>query len=265
MFKNMEEYSVRTYEEGDEVELTGLFNEVYKSYAGFVPRTLEYWRWSCLDRPDVEKEGIVIVAYREKIVAYAVVGKTGNIWELCFDHAHKEKALASLILENAVEYLIRVGADSVTLNLPSEDTAVREACEKLGFSEVPPDAMFLSVLDFEQLLRLLSCAKKEKLMDFDEDFLIKFKDAPFWISPCVAIKIQNGRTKIEDGNTPHKVLIETDTTTLTSILFGTAKPLWALLRLRLRISPLRKFRSVLKWLSLLRLDDPWFFPKSDSG
>jgi ribosomal protein S18 acetylase RimI-like enzyme len=261
----MEEYSLRTFEEGDEVELTRLFNEAYKGYAGFVPKTLEYWRWSCLDRPDVEKEGIIIVAYRGKIVAYAVIGKTGNIWELCFNQAHKGKDLVSLILENAVEYLIRVGADSATLNLPSEDTAVRETCEKLGFLEVPPDTMFLSVLDFEKFLQLLSCAKKEKMAGLDESFLIEFKDAPFWTNPYVSIRIENGRTKIEGQNTPSKVLIETDTTTLTSILFGTTKPLWALIRFRLKIYPLRKFHSVLKWFSLLRLDDSWFFPRSDLG
>jgi hypothetical protein len=106
----------RKYEEGDETALASLFNKVYHGYAGFVPRTPEYWRWSCLDRPDVEKEGIMVVVNRGRIVAYAVVGKSGNIWESCFDDAHDKKALLSLVLERAIEYLTRVGSDLITLN-----------------------------------------------------------------------------------------------------------------------------------------------------
>jgi len=256
---------VRGYEEGDEIQLTRLFNAVYRGYGGFVPRTSEYWRWSCLDRPDVEKEGVVVVAQGGKIVAYAVVGKSGNVWELCFDHAKKGRVLVSLILDRAVEYLTKIGADSVALNLPREDSAARGACEQLGFVEVPSEKMFLSVLDFKRLLQLLSDDKKEGLRGFTEDFLISFKDAPFWIRPQIVIRVEDGQTRIEEGNKPHTVLIETDATTLTSILFGTAEPLWALLRFRLKVRPLRKLGRVLRWLSLLRLGDPWFSSGSDFG
>jgi len=260
-----EKYIIRNYKEGDEVQLTRLFNAVYRDYGGFVPRTPEFWRWCCLDRPDVEKEGIMVVVFKEKIVGYVVVGKSGNIWELCFDRAHNSEVLVSSILEKAVEYLTRAGVESVTLNLPSEDFVVREACGKLGFVEVPSEKMFLSVLDFRQFLELLCSVKKERLIGFNENFLISFKDAPFWISPRILVRIENGETKIEEGNQPHEALIETDIGTFTSILFGTTNPWWALLRFELKIRPLRKIRRVLKWFSLLRLKDTWFFPSSDFG
>jgi hypothetical protein len=263
----MNEYVVRAYQRRDEIELVGLFNEAYRAYAGFVPRTVEYWRWSCLDRPDVENEGIAIVVHGGKIVAYAVVGRSGNIWELCFDRAHDGEVLVSLILEKAVEYLTLVGSDAVTLNLPCQDYVAREACEKLGFSELSPDPeiVFVSVLDFERFVRLLSSANKEKLMSFEEDFLIKFRDARSWMNPVLSVRVQNGRIEIGSEDKHCNVIIETDTSTLTSMLFGTDKPLWALLRFKLRIHPLRRLWRVFRLFSLLHVNDPWFVPRADLG
>jgi hypothetical protein len=263
----MSDYAVRTYQMGDENVLTGLFNKAYQAYAGFVLRTPEYWRWSCLDRPDVENEGIIILVHKEKIVAYAVVGKSGNIWELCFDPAHNEPVLVSLILEKALEYLTRVGSDRVTLNLPFQDSVARQACEKLGFSEITPDpeTVFLSILDYQQFLGLLSLANKERLTTFEEEFLIRLKDPPFWIPPFISIGLRSGRIEIGTKNKLCDLLIETDSSTLSSILLGTLQPLWAVIRFRLKVHPLRKLRTALRLFALLRLTDPWFLPRADLG
>jgi len=265
MYESMNEYRVRTYEKGDETELARLFNEAYQAYAGFVPRTPEYWRWSCLDRPDVEKEGIVIVVHARKIVGYAVVGKSGNIWELCFDRGPDQERVGSLILDKAVDYLTRVGSDSVTLNLPSKDSVARQACERLGFSQLPPEIPFLSVLDFERLLGSLYSANQQRLMDFEGSFLIKFQDGPFWITPFVSMRVRNGGIDIASQKELCQAVIETDTRTLTSVLFGTEKALSALLRLKLKIRPLRELRTVLRLFSLLRVKEPWFVPGADLG
>jgi ribosomal protein S18 acetylase RimI-like enzyme len=263
----MSEYAVRTYQEADEVQLTSLFNECYQAYAGFVPRTLEYWRWCCLNRPDVENEGIIIVLHGGKIAGYAVVGKSGNIWELCFDRAHNGEPIVSLILEKAIEYLARVGSDAATLNLPRDDSITRKACEKLGFSMLAPDPkrVFLSVLEYEQFVRFLASANKKKLTGLQGDFVIRLKDARSWMSPFISIGLGNGRIETGRENRRCDVLIETDTSTLASMLLGTYNPSWALLRFRLKIHPLRKLRRALRLFSLLRLDDSWFFPRADLG
>jgi len=263
----MREYAVRTYQKGDEVQLTRLFNESYEAYAGFAPRTPEYWRWSCLDRPDVENEGILVVLREARVVAYAVVGKSGNIWELCFDRRHEAKALVSLILKSAVEYLASRGSDSVTLNLPRDDLGAREGCEKEGFLELPrdPEWVYVSVLDYERFVRLLYSAKKEGLMGFECDFLIRLKNAESWTSPFVSITLQGGRLETSSQDKSCDVLIETDTSTLNSILFGISNPVWALLSFKLKIHPLHKLRSVIRFFSILSLDDPWFLPRADLG
>jgi len=263
----MSTYTVRSYQRGDEVELTRLFNETYQDYAGYAPRTPEYWRWNCLDRPDVENKGIVIVFHETRIVAYAVVGKSGNIWELCFDRAHDVEALVSLTLEKAVEYLASIGSDATTLNLPRQDSVAREACKKLGFAELPPDpeTVFVSILDYARFVRLLSSINKERLRGFEGDFSIRLRDAKSGTSPFVSITLQSGQIETSSQDKPCDVLIETDTQTLNSMLFGVRNPLWALLSLKLKIHPLRKLRRVISLFSLLRLNDPWFLPRADLG
>ena len=85
MTRPSEEYTIRTYLPGDETALVLLFNNQNATLAGFVPRTVEYWRWCCLKRPDVDEEGIIIAKKGDKIVGYCVIGWSGNVWELCHD------------------------------------------------------------------------------------------------------------------------------------------------------------------------------------
>ncbi|TET62287.1 hypothetical protein E3J49_08460, partial [Candidatus Bathyarchaeota archaeon] len=75
-------YKIRSFEDGDENEIVQLFDRIYSDYGGFTLKTPEYWRWCCLKRPDVEKEGVFVVEDGdENVVGYAVVGGSGNIWE----------------------------------------------------------------------------------------------------------------------------------------------------------------------------------------
>lgn len=52
-------YLLRTYHQGDEENLTLLFNKIYKDYVGFALRTLEYWKWCIRSRPSLNKNGTV--------------------------------------------------------------------------------------------------------------------------------------------------------------------------------------------------------------
>lgn len=57
----MNRYELRNFVEGDEEKIVKLFNDAYARFSGYVPRTVEYWRWCCLKRPDVRKDGIFLV------------------------------------------------------------------------------------------------------------------------------------------------------------------------------------------------------------
>lgn len=99
-------YKVRNFEDGDEIEFVRLFERVYADYGGFVLKTPEYWRWCCLERPDVKRDGIfVVVGEDEKVVGYVVVRRSGNNWELCYDRGFDGEKIVSLLLDEATRYL----------------------------------------------------------------------------------------------------------------------------------------------------------------
>jgi len=266
--EDLEKYSVRSYEEGDEIQFIRLFNEVYRVYGGFVPRTPGYWRWCCLKRPDVEREGIfAVVNHRdENIVGYAIVGRSGNIWELCYDPRQDEEKIVSFLLEKATRYLEKAGATSITFNAPGEDRIINKVCRKLGFAVLPPPKMILSVLNFRKLISLIVNSKKAELTTrFDETVLVKLKDAPFWVDDKLFIQIGRDGVQVGDKAQSSTIQIETDVITFSSLLFGILTPFRSLIRLKVRVKPFWKTLTLLKLLSSLRMKTTWFFPLSDLG
>lgn len=258
-------YTIRQYEEGDENEFVRLFNEAYGEYAGFVPRTPEYWRWCCFDRPDVDRKGILVVEKSGKIVAYTVVGKSGNIWELCADDDNNRRGIVSLILKSAVEYLMKTGAYSVTLNVPSEDVEVRKTCKELGFREDRPIAMFVSILDLKGLIELLINSNKKTFANFNEDVMIVLENAPIWAERNIIIRTRKGQVQVTADEGESDIVVETDIWTLSSTLFGTFTPIRVLMNRKLRIRPFWKIFTLMRFFLRLRMRAPWFFPMSDLG
>lgn len=268
MLKKACEYKVRSFKDGDEVEVVRLFDRMYEDYGGFALKTPEYWRWCCLERPDVEREGLFVVVDRkdENVVGYAVVGTSGNVWELCYDSGCDGGEIVSLLLDRATRYLERVGATSIIFNALKGDHAVNQACRKLGFAVVPPPKMFLSVLSFRKLVSLLVNGKRDELMSrFDETFLVKLKDAPFWVDDTVYMKICRDGVHVGGGVQSPTVRAEMDFITFSSLLFGVLSPFEALVRLKLTVKPFWKTFTLLKLFSFLQVKTKWFFPLSDYG
>lgn len=266
MTKRASGYATSTYKEGDETELVQLFNRIYEDFAGFVPRTPEYWRWCCLSRPDVKAEGIVIVNNGRKIVGYGVVGKTGNVWELCYDANYNGEEIVSTILEWIINYVESAEGDSITLNAPLHDPLLREVCLRFGFAETHPSFMFLSVLDFPQFIHEILNLKKEKLKEYKEELLIKVRNSPSWYGGDVTIEISNGIISVKEGtNNAAKIVIEADVPTIVSCILGTRGFLKAFFSFKLKVKPLWKVVKILKLFSMLRIKNPWFSPRADFG
>jgi len=261
------EYKVRGFEDGDEIGIVRLFNRVYADYGGFTLKTPKYWRWCCLERPDVERAGLlVVVDGDENVVGYAVVGRSGNIWELCYGSLRDGEEIVSLLLDKATCYLESVGATSITFNAVREDDVFSSVCGKFGFSVLPSPQMFLSVLNFRKFISVLLNSKKEELAaKFDEAVLVKLKDAPFWIDDTIFIQISRGEVEVGDGGQSSTIRMETDVVTLSSLLFGISSPFQSLIRLKLRVKPFWKAFTLLRLLSSLRVNAAWFFPLSDYG
>ena len=106
---------------------------------------------------------------------------------------------------------------------------------------------------------------KAKIKWSNEIVLIKLRDAPFWIAERFFIKISEEKIEVGEGTAEHTVLLETDPITFSSLLFGIMTPFQALIHFKIKVKPLRKIFVLLRLLSSMKVETPWFFPLSDFG
>jgi len=261
-------YELRIYEEGDEAEIVKLFDKAYSNYGGYVRKTPEYWRWCCLQRPDVEREGILVAMEKatREIVGYVVAGKSGSLWELtCPPHPDK-KEIVTLLLDNAVSYLEKKGAASVNFAAPQADLVIGQACKERGFATSAPPKMFLSVLNFQKLVSLIANDKADELKEkFDETLLIRIKDAPFWVCDTICVNINRNEVTVDDKSQDSTIHVDVDYLTFCSLLFGSLSPFDAFTRFRLKVRPRSKTPTLLRLLSALQIKTDWSFQLSEFG
>lgn len=237
-------YTVRTYRPGDETELMRLFNNENSSLAGYVPRTVEYWRWCCLERPDVNDKGILIVEKKDKIVGYSVVGKSGNVLELCHDSDYDAKTIVSRLLARTLEYSRSVGSNSVVLNVSTEDSLLRRVCQELDFAESPPEPMFISVLDLPRLICGI-LQSKNLSSDMNGVFWFCLKDCPTWCIPNFGVRIEGKQVTVLSELPPvPKIEIETEMSTLVALIFGTESVFRAIISSKVHFHPFWRFSRV---------------------
>ncbi|MEM2440179.1 MAG: hypothetical protein QW493_03060 [Candidatus Bathyarchaeia archaeon] len=263
----MYSYIIRNFTEGDEEGIVQLFNESYARFGGHVPRTVEYWRWCCLKRPDVRKEGIFLAFDKETgdLEGYVVAGLSGNLWELCVKPDRKEVAL--ILLEKAVDYLEEMGVSAVNVNVPEDDEALNEACKEMGFARVDVHKLFVGALSFGKLISMLACkVENAPLANLKETICIKIDDAPFWVEKAVSIRVEGGKMEVLEGLIESPTIhVKTDVKTFLAVLMGVLSPRRALLNLKMRIKPFWKIPALNRFLCLLQISDKWFWPLTDFG
>jgi hypothetical protein len=255
-------YSVRAFRNGDEEEIVGLFNEVYGAYGGFVPRTVEYWRWCCLERPDVESEGVLLAFDGERLCGYVVAGSSGNVWEFCAADDEAARAL----LDEALKYLEGTGVSSVNVNIPRDISAARALVEA-GFGEIPAEQMFVTTLAPSTLVSALIMSRREEFVGkFDDEFHVRLHDAPHGCASEFSVKIRGETVEVVDGfSSESSVVVELGFMDFLSVLFEGSSAGRLLLAGKMRVKPFRKLGAALRFLSAVRLRGSWFFPLSDFG
>ena len=254
---------MRTFKDGDEPAIVELFNNVYNRYGGFVPRTAEYWRWCCLERPDVERDGVFLAFGGERFLGYLVAGSSGSIWEFCV--ANDDREVARALLGEAMSYLEKVGVSSVSINVPSR-AGVVEALRKAGFGEVFAAKMFVTTLNPAVLVQALVTPRKKVLMEkLDDEFGVQLREVPYSASKEFSVKIHIASVEVAEGFPAEpSVVVELRFMDLLSVLFGNSSAGRLLLTGKMRVRPFRKSSAVLTLLSAIRLKNSWFFPLSDS-
>jgi predicted acetyltransferase len=265
--KQVPQYVTRTYLEGDEVAIVDLFEKAYKNYGGYNLKTPEYWRWCCLARPDVEKKSVFLVSNQssKQLVGYAVVGKSGTVWELVYDPESNGKEIVAVLLEQATEYLTNIGASSVNFTAPQDDPIMKLVCKELRFTASLPPKMFLSVLNLENLFSILASNVSKELKAFNESILIRVMVAPQWVSDSVLLKLTSEGAAVENEGQEPTIQLQVDYFTLASLLFGNISPLNAFLHSKLKVKPFRKIFTMIKILAYLQLKSQWSFQMSEYG
>ena len=252
---------VRTVRDGDEPAIVELFNRAYSRYGGFVPRAVEYWRWCCLERPDVKKDGVFLAFEGGQLRGYTVVGSSGNIWEFCV--ADNNEEVAEALMCQAVSYLEKIGVSYVNVSIP-DDAAFAKILRRAGFGEVPAKEMFVTTLNPANLIEALVTSQKDLFRRFNEEFSFKLRRVPYGVSEEFFVKIRDDSVKIAEGSMPNpSVTIELGFQDFLSLLFSHSSLIRLFLTGKMKIRPFRKLRAVFALLSNVRLEDPWFFPLSD--
>lgn len=238
------------------------------NYGGYTKKTPECWRWSCLERPDVERNGIMVAIDNnsKEIVGYVVAGKSGYVWELSCDPQCNGEQVVSLLLDEATTYIEAAGGSSVNFNAPQKDVFIRRVCKKHGFVASEPPKMFLSVLNFQSLFSSLAENKTNELTKkYSESLLIKIRDAPSWVDDAIFMKINRLGVVVANEAQAHTIQLQTDYITLFSMLFGKRSSLNAFIHVKLKIKPWSKILTALKLINDLRVKADWFYPLSDYG
>ncbi|MGD0158821.1 MAG: hypothetical protein ABSB89_00820 [Candidatus Bathyarchaeia archaeon] len=257
----MGQYYVRPYRDGDEEEAARLFNQRYLAYGGFVPRTGEYWLWSCLHRPDVSREGVFFVSEEgaQNVCGYAVVGTTGEIWEFCA--GCDEEVVSSVLLKEIARYVDGLGISSMNINVPDDEVLCRVLVRE-GFSRVPAERMFVSTMSVVNLLSKLVVDRK---LDSEEVNFV-FDHVPFGVERIVSVKVHDGAVSVAEGlSKSADVTVRVEFASFLSILFGTAGMRRELIRRRMRVKPFWKISEATGFLRKVRLQNVWYWPLSDFG
>jgi ribosomal protein S18 acetylase RimI-like enzyme len=263
-----QDYIVRAFREGDEEPILRLFEKAYENYGGYTQKNVALWRWCCLQKPGVEKAGVLVAldGRLDKLVGYVVAGRDGSVWELAYDPDCDGEAVVSLLLEKTKVYLEDAGASSIALTAPKNDVATKRVCEKMGFTINEPPSMFLSILDYPGFISLLANYKGEILSrKFNEVFLIKLKDPPSWVSGEICLQVNRDGIKINDNPEKSTIMIYLDHVIFSSIVFGLKSPFRTLLSSEVKIRPVTKTLTGLRFLSNIRIDAEWSYPLSEYG
>ena len=259
-------YTLRAFQEGDEYKIISLFNEEYRKYGGIPTKTVPYWRWSYLQRPDVEVDGILIAQdEKAEIVGYTVIGKSGNIWEFCYNSEKDGKEIISLLLNNAIRYLNKVNAPSISLNAPINDHLLNQECQKFGFSTYSSPLVCLSIIDYQKLLTLI-IDDKHLENQIKEKITIKLRNEQSPVQNPPVLTINAGKVQVAssiNGNVNNGIYLETDETTFSSLIFGNSSPFKSFMLSKLKIRPFWKFYSMLKFLSSMKLKPDWYLQLGD--
>lgn len=266
---------MRPFAPGDEAQLVALWNAAYAAYAGYVHRTVSYWRWCVLDRPGLVPADIVVLDdAARRPVGYGVLGPTDSVLELALDPGltGAPREAAAERLTQALEARCRArGGEAISFMLPDADDAIQRGLTRAGYRAERMPALTSTIVDvaalFESLLRHRASQIPPGL---PRAFRVRVERGA-GRTPAVLVthielapQITVVRETPEASARAADCTVATDLATLNRVVFRIETFDAALAARRLTVQPPTTAAAARTLLGLVTLAAPWFTPASDA-
>jgi hypothetical protein len=268
------EYSLRAFRDGDESALAALSSAAHAGDPGFIARSPEQWRDFYLGGPEVDAQGIVVCQRSDGAISgYAVVARSGTVFELCVEDA-EQAAPVRLLLEGVEAQARRSGAPRVTISITHPGRTVRSYLAQAGYAQQERYASALPG-DLLELLTPLARANFARRAPAPGKLEIRLvNDAPgFRMAPIDRLLLCVDRSGVElrTEGVETDVRVRVGLRTFMDLVFRTQNLRFhaqsargAFVRGRLAIRPLWRFPEALRLLSLLVMPAGWYCPSGDA-
>lgn len=264
---------LRTFQRGDEPTLVDLANRAYGSFGGHVVRDVEGWRWSILDRPGVDPDDILILENDSGATeGYAVLGPDGVVLELCLEPglAGPARAAAAGRLVAALEERCQSrDLELITFELPISDEEVRRFLVGEGYRVEQTQSLTVNLVDLPAFLREILTRHRASLPpDWRADYVLDVAPGTYPSHRRTRLLVRIGsEVEVEEVGaevtSPTAILIATDLSTITEIVFGRSSFKEALEAGRIQVPSGSSEPSAETLFELIAIRSPWYTPPAD--
>jgi ribosomal protein S18 acetylase RimI-like enzyme len=263
---------IREYGPGDETAIVELSNRSFAPYAGWVPRTVEYWRWAVLARPGVDARNLLVLEADDKIQGYAALSEDGRVLDFLVDPDQRPRRRAAIAKKLVCELEERARArhfDTLTFSLPESDRAVDEALRETGYVAERGNFFSLGILNPQVLLQQLLMAREAQLRALHlRTFVFELTPGQYPLLLASRLLVQlDPAVRVDDisatTDCPGDCVIRIDLCTLSELVFCRASVNALLEHSELQIIPASTITEARALLNALIVDADWHIPRSD--
>ncbi len=247
--------TVRHYIEGDELEISRIYEKCYSAYAGHTPRTPDFWKWFNRLRPEVGP-GVLVACRGDRLVGCLTLAKNGEILDPCYDPDDDGVAVMTSLLRAAEKQAIERGFDRIVMNAPDDDGVMKQACESLRMGRKRLLRTFsVSVANASGLL----CEVLARSPPPKGTYLLRVlrKDGT---ASAFRVEVTEEGVSVSEGSTA-EVVLAVEESTLGRILFQGGPGLRDWILGKISFSPAWNARRALKLVRSLRVRSKWFVPR----
>ena len=253
-------FTLRSYEEGDEEAFVRIFQECYGGFFGPRRKTTERWKEAREETLKADPESVTVAEVDGEIQGWAEYYKHWGAFatELRVSSCKDRTAIAEALLSNLEEHLLSKGISEARFLTSPHDHFLRPFLEERGYAIRPYRVFMLSIIDLPKLITLLKPLLDRRL-DKEPPWRgnIRLKTA----SQSCILTVSDGISLMESSQNVDLEVVTSDIE-LTRILSGVLDPLEAYLEASLDVKPSLTEATNTTLRKLFPLV-PYFHPRED--